>query len=90
MFIAIHVPLRRKPEMWILTLGWPVFYALLLGSTAYGMASVLRKGGPYAGFIPQRFRPVFTRVYSFGAHFALVAFPVIALAMGVAVLVFIS
>lgn len=91
LFIAVHV-LRRDPWLWILTAGWPVYYAVVLGF-AYGMSSVAKQGGPSGGWIgllpssaPAWLRRIIDRPYVAAMHVGLIAFPLVAIAMGAAFL----
>ena len=84
-FIVLHVLLRRKPVMWILTLGWPIYYAMVVG-VVYGMLGVSKRGGPAANwpFFPDQAKRFVNRFNLVLARAALILFPLAFLLMGVA------
>jgi len=84
-FIVLQILLRRKPEMWILTLGWPIYYGGVVG-VAYGMLGVSSRGGPAANwpFLPNQAKVFFNRFNLVMARAALILFPLVFLLIGVA------
>lgn len=78
-----------NPILLILTIGWPLYYAVMIG-LAFGMAWVA-KGGRMSGWpdeLQRRFPALpiqgfFKGWLTFGVRFTLIAFPLLASAIGI-------
>lgn len=90
LFIAVQLLRPGQPLLWILTAGWPVYYAVVLGFV-YGMSWVVKQGGPSGGWLPLLpssspawLKKFIDRPYVAAMYVGLIAFPSVAIAIGAA------